>query len=77
MLELPQPKNVRATKVVEPTPEEHDQDVQMLALPQPKSVGAAKLVEPTPEEGNQCDQPLKSREPEVPTGGQDKTGRGG
>ena len=33
MLELPQPENVGATKLVEPTTEEHNQGDQMLELP--------------------------------------------
>ena len=45
---------------------------QTLETLQPEDAGTAELVGPTPEQGDQGNQPLESREPEVPTGGQDQ-----
>ena len=60
VLEPPQPENIGATKLVEPTTEEHDQDDQLLEPPQTENFEAITPVEP------------ESRESEVPTGSQDQ-----
>ena len=72
ILEPPQPENVGATKLAEPTSEENNQGDQMLEPPQPEAMEIITPVAPTPQAGDQGNQPPELREPEVPTGSQDQ-----
>ena len=64
--EPPQPENVGATKLAEPTPEEHNQDDQMLEPPQLEAMETITPVEPTPHLGDQGNQLPKLRELRCP-----------